>query len=329
MPPSGPPPPPMNGPLVDLRPTYGAIVIGVMFSIGLIGILTAQVWRYYNNFPKDPKYLKLIVAYVWLVEILRSSFSVHGVYYYLVLEWGNPLALSNLVWSSQITLLMSPLIEVVVRFYFAYRVWIISRQNLIVTPFICLLALANFSIGVGTWGFSQTDTKVTDHTDLLRNFGTAGLALSIATDWSISLSLIFFLNKNRSGMSRTNDIINRIVFYTVNLGLITSVTDIVILVLSLWNSATPQLYFLAIFQVIGNLYANSLMASLNSRAAMREKDPNVALSDFSTFEAGSGPQAGSTTAGSIPRSGEPVSLTTKNSSRTNIEEKKWDSSYAV
>ena len=72
--------PPSNGPLVDLQPSYGAIFIGVLFSTGydthaqtmatlklnilcrLLGILILQGWQYYNNFPKDQMYLKVIIS---------------------------------------------------------------------------------------------------------------------------------------------------------------------------------------------------------------------------------------------------------------------------
>ncbi|KAJ3508494.1 hypothetical protein NLJ89_g5723 [Agrocybe chaxingu] len=305
---SAPPSPSLNEPLVDLRPTYGAILIGLLFSIGLLGVTTSQVWQYYSGFPKDPLYLKFIVAYVWVLELLRVAFAGDGVYYYLVLNWGNPVALITLVWTSQVNLLLSPLVELAVRLYFAYRVWILSRRNGIMSPIIILLALAHFgeavpisekasclklvvlAMGTGAWILSFQNPKVTDYTPLLRSFGTAGLCLAMVADWTISLSLIYWLNKSRSGMARTNSIINYIMFYTINMGLITrtqlpmpSMTDIVVLVLSLWKSPEPQLYFLAIFQVVGNLYANSLLASLNSRTVIRDKEVNVQLSDFSTF----------------------------------------------
>lgn len=50
----------------------------------------------------------------------------------------------------------------------------------------------------------------------------------------------------------TDAIINRIVFYTVNLGLITSCFDICVLGLSLWRTSHPQLYEISMYQVVGN-----------------------------------------------------------------------------
>ncbi|KAF5319270.1 hypothetical protein D9619_008293 [Psilocybe cf. subviscida] len=296
---SSPPAPvlPQGGPLVDLSSTYGPILIGILFSAGLLGITINQAWTYYNNFPKDKPILKIIVYFVVFMEALRLGFAVHGIYYYLVAHWGNPLALANLVWTSQVLLIMSPLTEIVVRLYFSYRVWIMSQRNRYLTAILVTLSLTHLSTGAAAWRVSFENTAVQGHTILLQRLGFATLGLAIATDWCISLSLIYFLNRNRSGMSSTNSIINRIVFYTVNMGLITSCMDITILALTIWDPAQPHLYSIALLQVVANLYANSLLASLNSRIAWRTKpNANVAMSDFSAFEARSGHETESTAA---------------------------------
>lgn len=41
-------------------------------------------------------------SHIWssrVLEFVRACFVVHAVYHYLVLEWGNPNALINAVWS--------------------------------------------------------------------------------------------------------------------------------------------------------------------------------------------------------------------------------------
>ncbi|PPQ96664.1 hypothetical protein CVT26_010289 [Gymnopilus dilepis] len=303
-----------NGPLVDIQPTYGAVLIGILVSTCLLGVTFSQGWRYFQNFPKDPIHLKIVVSYVLVIESIRLAFSIHGVYYYLVLKWGNPLALSDLIWTSQVTLLMTTLAVVAVRLYFSYRVWIrkssyrpfvassynakVSQRNLLITGWIVLCSLAHLAVGIVTWVLSIEHDALSAHTTELHSFGTAGLSLEIMADWSISLSLIYFLNRGRSALPQTNAIINRIMFYTVNMGLLTSSTDIVILVLSLWSTPQPQLYYLAIYHIIGNLYANSLLA----RTAMRAMTNNMPLSDFAVFSAASGPENASLTLDGFRRS---------------------------
>jgi hypothetical protein len=48
---------------------------------------------------KEP-HCHLIPSMYSIVESIRLGFSVHGVYYYLVLEWGNLAALASLIWWS-------------------------------------------------------------------------------------------------------------------------------------------------------------------------------------------------------------------------------------
>jgi hypothetical protein len=232
------------------------------------------------------------------MEALRLAFGVHGIYYYLVAQWGNPLALANIIWTSEVYLFLATLTEVAVRLYFAYRVWIISQRNLYIITLLVTLCLAHFSIGVATWSVSFINPLLASFMPRLHRFGTTALALSVTTDWCISLSLIYFLKRNQSGIAYTDKLINRIVFYTVNMGLITSCFDICVLAVGLWDPPHPQLYSIALYQIVANLYANSLLASLNSRIALRHNpSANVAMSDFTAFEARSGRGTDSTVGG--------------------------------
>jgi hypothetical protein len=281
----------------EFATTYGPVLIGLLFSAGLLGITISQAFTYHNYFPKDKRILKAVVYYVVFMEALRLGLGFHGVYYHILAYWGNA-SIPKPAWTSEIFLLLSALTEVAVRLYFAYRVYIMSQRNLYITTLLVTLCLAHMSVGVATWGVSFINQNLSAFTPVLHNLGTASLALSVTTDWCISLSLIYFLLRNRSGMANTDTIINRIVFYTINMGLITSCFDICVLGLSLWNSPHPQLYSIALYQIVGNLYANSLLASLNSRITLRHTPTaHVAMSDFSAFEARSGRDTDSTVGG--------------------------------
>ncbi|KAF5319268.1 hypothetical protein D9619_008303 [Psilocybe cf. subviscida] len=230
---------------------------------------------------------------------------------------------------------MSSFTEVAVRLYFSYRVWIMSQRNWYITIFLVFLALAHFSVGVATWSISFQETAVQGHIAVLNGLGDTALVSAVVADWCISLSLIYFLKRSQSGMANTDSIINRIVFYTVNMGLITSCTDITVLVLSLWDPPQPNLYSISLFQIVGNLYANSLLASLNSRISLRQTpSANVALSDFSTFAARSGNATESTAAAetstdiskSRTQTGQMISFSATSSGfgKRDLECRQWD-----
>jgi len=99
-------------------------------------------------------------------------------------------------------------------------------------------------------------------------FAPFGFATAIATDLIVMLSLIFLLRNNRSGFSKTNRLINTLIFYSVQIGSITVGADIVILVMNQFINKIAFDY-VGVYEIVGNLYANSLLASLNARTSLR------------------------------------------------------------
>ncbi|KAF8881881.1 hypothetical protein BD779DRAFT_1788100 [Infundibulicybe gibba] len=281
-------------------PTFGALLIGGYASIGLFGVLTLQCWLYYSRFPGDLSRIKLMVAFIWISELLRSCFIVHATYYYTVIQWGNPSPLSSAVWSLQLILIMTVVVELVVHLYFAYRVWIVSGRQWLMTSIICFFTLSNFGMsqcsshdtelqhhcvivmGVCEYAFSVVETTFNKITGgFTGDFATAALCCVVATDWTITGSLIYYLRRGRSETqsSRLNTVVNRLIFYAINVGALISAVDLVVLGLS--SAKLDNLYYLGLFETVGNLYANSLLASLNARMSLRQAD------NLSSFNAAS------------------------------------------
>ncbi|KAF8526923.1 hypothetical protein BU17DRAFT_61898 [Hysterangium stoloniferum] len=78
--------------------TTGAVFIGVLVGV-LYGILTLQMYSYYQKFPKDPSHLKCLVGVIWVLDTLHTIFVTHMVYTYLVTNFGDYLALGHNIWS--------------------------------------------------------------------------------------------------------------------------------------------------------------------------------------------------------------------------------------
>lgn len=269
-----------TGPHLDLRNSYGAILLGAFASVGLLGITTLQAWLYYSRYDKDPTILKLTVAAVWIIEFIRSSFGVHASYHYAILEWGNLSALLTVVWSIDAIVFMTNMGELFGHLYFAWRVKILSNGRLILPSIIVFFTISNFALGVTTFVLSNAQSVVSQRTNGPSSvLSSTALCTAIATDVTITLSLIFLLNRSRTGFSKTNRLINTLIFYAINIGAITSVTDIVVLVLNRLVPETGQNY-VAIYEIVGNFYANSFLASLNARASLRSQDNDFQLSSL-------------------------------------------------
>ncbi|KAF5344459.1 hypothetical protein D9758_014128 [Tetrapyrgos nigripes] len=106
---------------------------------------------------------------------------------------------------------------------------------------------------------------------------TTGLSLSSATDILIALSLFFLLQSMRKRIGTESSVMVQVVdtltLYTLETGLLTCVLTTASLIC--WLIMPTNLVFLGLHFVIAKLYANSLLASLNTRKQLREMGPRI------------------------------------------------------
>ncbi|KAI6118547.1 hypothetical protein EDD16DRAFT_988381 [Pisolithus croceorrhizus] len=76
----------------------------------------------------------------------------HMLYYYLIINYGNPMSLEYIVWSFSASVLVNSLVITIVQSFFAHKIYHICRRQLrwlVVSPII-LLILVGFGFGTGT-----------------------------------------------------------------------------------------------------------------------------------------------------------------------------------
>ncbi|KAF4570933.1 hypothetical protein EYR40_007421 [Pleurotus pulmonarius] len=61
------------------------------------------------------------------------------------------------------------------------------------------------------------------HSTISDAFGTADFSSTAACDLLISASMAYYLNKSRSGLRRTENLVDRLIVYVIGIGLLTSV----------------------------------------------------------------------------------------------------------
>ncbi|KAJ8085618.1 hypothetical protein PM082_004436 [Marasmius tenuissimus] len=92
---------------------------------------------------------------------------------------------------------------------------------------------------------------------------------AVLSDIVVAGSLCALLHESRTGIGKTNRIITSLMIYAVNRCLLTSFVAIVEVIV--FVARPHELWFLGVDFVIGKLYANSLLASLNSRNMLRNQ----------------------------------------------------------
>ncbi|KAI0921867.1 hypothetical protein AcV7_007997 [Taiwanofungus camphoratus] len=99
---------------------------------------------------------------------------------------------------------------------------------------------------------------------------SVGLGAAAFADVLIATSLCVLLRRCRTGFSRTDSVVRTLIVYSVNTGALTSLCAIASLVT---YAVMPDSYvFLAIYFVLPELLLNSLLATLNARSSLRERN---------------------------------------------------------
>ncbi|EGO00139.1 hypothetical protein SERLA73DRAFT_72878 [Serpula lacrymans var. lacrymans S7.3] len=201
----------------------------------------------------------------------------------LVLEFNDPAARARTQVSDDVTTGITGSIIFLVHCFYARRIWILSLRNKLLIG-VLILAVCHFVLEIGVMALTFKWPEFSEF-HRIEPYYTASLAVAAANDIIITVSIVYLLASSRNGIKSTNTIVSRIISYIISSGVLTSVTDVAILVC--FVAMPNNLVYLALYQFINNLYANSLLATLNARESLREVTTStnilsqgVALSDF-------------------------------------------------
>jgi len=243
----------------------GLTALGLVFSSILYGITLTQTVHYFKHFTHDSRFIKSLVLAILILNTASITLIVHACWYYLVTN-GDP---ENSVWSLNVELSLSMLISGIAESYLSFRVWQLSSRKYILSTILLFLALTHF----GTGEASAIQFLKLKH---FANFGSVKvlsiLRLSSAAlcDTSITIALCYFLHQKRTGFQQTDAIIDHLIIFAINSGLITSVASIACLITYL---VIPRTWlYLALCFLISRLYANTFLSSLNSRQILLDMD---------------------------------------------------------
>ncbi|KIJ70461.1 hypothetical protein HYDPIDRAFT_23564 [Hydnomerulius pinastri MD-312] len=262
---------------VVLDNTFGAFLIGVVISATLYGVTCVQTWYYYGRYPSDPWYIKLLVGAVLLSDTAHQALITHTVYTYLVTDFGQYADLGTLVWSLIVEVLFNGFTALIVQSFLAMRVYRLSNKSILATGSVMALVIGEFILVViyVSKGLKfQTFAELTE----LKALSMSVNAVAAAGDVLIAIFLCTLLQNSRTGFRRSDTMINKLIVFSINTGLLTSICAVASLIsIGVWPST---FIYIAFYFCLGRLYCNSLLATLNARKGLRgdSRDDNMSLS---------------------------------------------------
>ncbi|PIL26435.1 hypothetical protein GSI_12193 [Ganoderma sinense ZZ0214-1] len=251
----------------ELNVTVGALLLGVLVTAVGYGITTMQTYMYIGRFPKDPWLSKSTVWSLFALDTAHVTLSWHMIYYYLILNFDNRDALKDSVWSFDITIVLTAVITVIVHCFYARRVFILGGGNWIITVLILMLSVIRLVFGciVSVKIFQLKDLEVLPE-KITPEVGV-GLGAGTLADCIITGTLVYYLRKHKSGFNNIDTFLDKITYWTVNNGMLTSIVGLVVILT--FSTMPTNMVYLSVHLLLSKLYANSLLATLNFRASHR------------------------------------------------------------
>ncbi|KAF7324489.1 ANK-REP-REGION domain-containing protein [Mycena kentingensis (nom. inval.)] len=266
----------------DLRDTEGALYLGVVIAAFLQGMLTVQAFHYFEQYPKDYKILKALVAFLWCLNFAHLGLLIDIPWIRLILNWGDSSVFrrNTKVLSFQLVLVAIP--TVLCQSFYLHRLWRFSKRNYALVGVLGCAIWAGFALEIFLAVVTTSSPKayLNDRPHIIALF-----SLAAGSDLAIALSLVYYLKCEMGAIRNavapastgyetetrreTNFVLTRVIRYAVGTGLLTSLSAILSLILML---VSPQSrVFMASHVLLGRLYTNALFANLNSRANLRQK----------------------------------------------------------
>ncbi|KAK7061969.1 Saposin B-type domain-containing protein [Favolaschia claudopus] len=291
--------------------TLGIVQIGLVVATWLFGVETLQTFNYFQIFEKDGKLMKglvpldsrsgLIHTYLVLpdnrlLELGSTIACWHSMYSITVTFYGRPQHILSPPISLIFAIPLNVFIAVLVQTFFAYRVKVLSgRSHILILT--CIVNAARLGFNLHLFGtllenpvFSLLTTKFSWEITVVSTF-------PLAVDMLIAASLLYSLwTRRTTQFKHTNRVVDTLIMWTVETTLLTTTSGAMQLILFLarrhdcksslelsclfaYDVAVSWLFF---FLLQGRLFSNSLMASLNGRARLRNPDVLVNQSSNAT-----------------------------------------------
>ncbi|KAH9951974.1 hypothetical protein B0H21DRAFT_7389 [Amylocystis lapponica] len=166
--------------------------------------------------------MNVTITVLWILDTLQLIIVSHSLYYYLVLCHGDYSALSRPNWSIVAQLVPSACAIGVVQYVWIMRLWTLNRNKRRTIIAYCMLfsMLLDFVLSI-SWVVEAF--RMQSFLDIRHHLWLLCLSIGLITfnDISATVYFCYLIRKYRDGLHTTDTLINKLIIYGVNTGLLT------------------------------------------------------------------------------------------------------------
>ncbi|KAF7366261.1 hypothetical protein MSAN_00882300 [Mycena sanguinolenta] len=253
-----------------------ALLIGTWAGSLLYMAELLQAVYYFRTF-KDNWKLKSYIAIAFAVDTISAVADYICVYLYTITHAGDLAYLTKQNWPVPLYIISTTTVAFLAQSFLAFRYWRMTKNTL----FVCFLSILILgAVGGGfSAGFTVALFPAYKDRNKARISGAAWIVTQVSADLIIAGALVRELMKAKSlfkGQRRINNVLNRMIFHTIQTGTVTAAMTVLALVAFLINDETnipvgiiypPRPRLFMIFQLI----------NLNIRDSGRSKNSTISV----------------------------------------------------
>ncbi|KAI0770241.1 hypothetical protein C8Q74DRAFT_884677 [Fomes fomentarius] len=210
--------------IAPLHTTLTCGLVALCITLLLFGVILSQVFTYARTYKSDGRVFKALVTAIMIGEAAHTALASYASYFYMILNFGNPEVTSGSNLSS--TFSFQPLILTIdillCQYIFIHRLYYVLPHCL--RRYYIFLA---FSLVLSATGLAIVLTvELVVHSSYSEwlNYKwlvSACFAITAAADIIILVGLVTSLHKSRTGIKRTDTLLDILIVYACSTGLVT------------------------------------------------------------------------------------------------------------
>ncbi|KAJ7187264.1 hypothetical protein C8R46DRAFT_1207223 [Mycena filopes] len=261
-------------PGIDVPLLTGPLVLGYMWGCVLYGVLVVQLYIYSEAFPRDRPGIKAVVWTMFTLESVFTLFTNIAAWNQYGPGWGDPTSILFIDWAWGPLPALNGILAAICQSFYIWRIWGLTK-SFVIPAFIGCIMLTQVTMSFYYGIVVSIQGRGVDKLFALSPEITVWLTASAACDVAITLALVwvFSRQKKRSNFEGTHGIINKLLRFSVETGFVTTLGAIVEVIL--WLTSRQWNIHFIFFLVLGKLYSNMLMATLNARVPLFRGDPTT------------------------------------------------------
>ncbi|KAI0315719.1 hypothetical protein OF83DRAFT_325425 [Amylostereum chailletii] len=244
----------------DITTTFGIFILATILGSVFYGMTLLQAGLYFSKSGEDRARNKLLVTVLILFDTFAWILEVYTVWWYFVVNYANPAALPMPIWTLELEPGFTYTVAFLAQMFFIEKIYILLGSKVIAFV-LTVLSIGAWGTGIGITGIVDLVSPTIDRINIAQK------TLSTLVELIIAASMTYMFRAKRTGMSRTDSILNRLLVFALSRGILMCLVQILYTVtyFALHNTLIWAIFHFS----LSKLCANSVIASLNVREIMR------------------------------------------------------------